>query len=591
MLSSMARRSGPVHVATTTRVHSGRVYHSHLLRRTYRQGGKVKHETLGNISHLPQEVIDLIKGALRGERYLPAGASWAIVRSRPHGHVAAVLGTLRRLGLEGVLASRPSRRRDLVVALIVSRLLAPCSKLATRRDLQEQTLSSTLGECLELGEIAEDELYGAMDWLRARQERVEEKLAARHLEEGCLVLYDVTSTYYTGRRCSLAQHGYSRDGKERFPQIVVGLVCTKEGIPVAVEVFAGNTGDPATVGAQLSKLRQRFGLRRVVLVGDRGMLTEARLREDLRPAEGVDWITALRGPAIRGLVETQALQLSLFDQRDLAEITAPDYPGERLIACRNPLLAAERGRKREALLQETQRDLDAIVGATRRERRPLRGKERIGLRVGKVLDRHKMGKHFRLQITEEGFAYQRDREKIAAEAALDGVYVIRTSVPAESLSAVETVRAYKGLTVVEQAFRSLKTVDLQVRPIYHRLEERVRAHVFLCMLAYYVEWHLRQALAPLLFDDETPGAGEALRPSVVAPAQRSPGAEGKARSQETVGGVPVHSFRTLLRDLATITKNRVQPTGTGPGAAFDLVATPTALQRRALGLLRVSLQV
>jgi hypothetical protein len=566
----------------------GKVHYYSLLRRSYREGGKVKHQNLGNLSHLPPEIIALIRGALRGERYLPASDTCVISRSRPHGHVAAVLATVRRVGLKEMLASRPSRQRDLAVALIASRILAPGSKLATYRGLQEDTGFNTLRECLALGDLEEHEVYEAMDWLGAHQERIEKKLAARELAEGCLVLYDVTSTYYTGRHCSLAKHGYSRDGRKE-PQIVLGLVCTREGCPVAVEVFAGNTGDPKTLGVQLQKLRQRFGLRRVVLVGDRGMLTEARLREEVTPVEGLDWITALRAPAIRGLVEQGALQLSLFDERELAEIMTPDYPGERLIACRNPLLAQERARKREELLEETERELNKIVQATRRDKRPLHGKDRIGLRVGKVLDVRKMGKRFRLTITEEGFSYQREHEKIAAEAALDGIYVIRTSVPAEALSLVEAVRVYKALATVERAFRSLKTVDLHVRPIYHRLEHRVRAHVLLCMLAYYVEWHMRQALAPLLFDDETPQAGEAQRSSVVAPAQRSPEAQHKAQRKETAEGLRVHSFQTLLRDLSTITKNRVQPKAMGPEAAFDIITIPTPLQHRALSLLQASL--
>ncbi|MDP2935000.1 MAG: IS1634 family transposase, partial [Dehalococcoidia bacterium] len=426
----MARRTGTVHVATIKSSYRDRVYETHLLRRTFREDGKVKHQTVGNISHLPPHVIEIIRGSLQGQIYVPLSEFFEIVRNRAHGHVAAVLGTLRKIGLEPLLATRPSRERDLAVAMVVSRILNPCSKLATCRSLEEETKSSTLGEVLGLGSMDEDDLYGAMDWLVARQGRIEGKLAKRHLGEGCLVLYDVTSTYYTGSECSLARFGHSRDGKKGFPQIVFGLLCNGEGCPVAVEVFEGNTADPKTLGSQIRKVRQRFGLRRVVLVGDRGMITDARIREELAPVEGLDWITALRGPAIRLLARQGAIQLSLFDERDLAEITSPEYPGERLIACRNPFLAQERARKREELLLATEKDLGKIVVATQRKRGGLKGKARIGLRVGAVINRHKVAKHFQVEITDEGFSYQRRTERIAAEASLDGIYVIRTSLPA-----------------------------------------------------------------------------------------------------------------------------------------------------------------
>ena len=586
---TMAKREGAVHVATTRRTFSGKVYETHLLRRTYREGRKVKHQTLGNISHLPAPVIELVRGALRGETYVPISAAFEILEGLPHGHVAAVLGTLRKLDLERILAYSPSRNRELVVAMVVARIIDPLSKLATCRGLRAETKFTSLGKCLGLGSVTEDELYEAMDWLVSSQGRIEGKLAKRHLEEGCLVLYDVTSTYYTGSHCSLAEFGHNRDGKKRFPQVVFGLLCNREGCPVAVEVFKGNVGDPKTLGSQLRKVRERFGLRRVVIVGDRGMITEARIREELSPAEGLDWISALRGPAIRALVEAGSIQLSLFDERDLAEVRSPDYPGERLIACRNPLLAEERGRKREELLQATEKELEKIVVATQRKRAPLKGKYLIGVRVGKVLGRYKVGKHFKLHISDDGFRYERDTERIATEAALDGIYVIRTSVPAEELNTEGTVLAYKGLSVVEQAFRSLKSVDLKVRPIYHRLADRVRAHVFLCMLAYYVEWHMRRALSPILFDDEEETDDQ--RASVVAPARRSPKAKRKAQTKHTVNGEPVHSFRTLLLDLATIAKNHVLTTAPGGGkpVEFDMITTPTPLQRRAFELLRVSL--
>jgi transposase len=556
-------------------------------------GSEVKHETLGNISHLPPQVIEMIRGSLRGEVYVPLSGAFDIVRNVPHGHVAAVLGTLRKIGLEGVLASRPSPERDLVEAMVVSRILNPCSKLATVRSLVEETKCNSLGEVLGLGSLDEDDLYGAMDWLVGRQRRIEGKLAKRHLEEGCLVLFDLTSVYYTGSECSLVAFGNNRDGKKGFPQIEFGLLCNGEGCPVAVEVFKGNVADCKTLGSQIRKVRERFGLKRVVMVGDRGMITDARIREDLSPVEGLDWITALRAPAIRGLARQGAIQMSLFDERDLAEITAPDYPGERLIACRNPFLAQERERKREALLRATEKALEKIRESTQRKRRGLKGKAQIGLRVGRVINRYKMAKHFKLQIADDGFSYQRRTERVASEAALDGIYVIRTSVTVERLGAEDTVRAYKSLSAVEKAFRSLKTIDLNVRPIHHRLEDRVRAHVFICMLAYYVEWHMRRALAPVLFDDEDRELAEALRESVVAPARRSPKAQAKAQTKRTADGTPVHSFQTLLADLATININRIQlktpPKAGHPAMNFSQVTIPTPLQQRALDLLGVPL--
>ena len=433
-----------------------------------------------------------------------------------------------------------------------------------------------------------DDLYGALDWLLVRQPKIENQLAAQRLQDGCLVIYDVTSTYFEGRSCPLAQRGYSRDGKGGTLQIVFGLLCDRQGCPVAVEVFEGNRADPTTVTSQIQKLRQRFGLRSVVVVADRGMLTEARIREELKPLPGMGWITALRGPQIRKLFQSGPLQLSLFDQRDLAEIQSPDYPGERLIVCRNPLLAEERARNRQQLLQATELELEKIVQATQRPKRRFKGKDRIALRVGKVLNRYKVGKHFVLEIGEESFSYQRRQERIEQEAALDGIYVIRTNLAREQMDAEQTVAAYKGLSVAERAFRSCKSVDLKVRPIYHHLEDRVRAHVFLCMLAYYVEWHMRQKLAPILFDDEDPEAGRQLRDSVVAPSQRSPQALRKAHRKRTVEGGPVHSFQTLLSDLATISKNRIQPQLPG-SAAFDKITRPTSLQQRALDLLGVRL--
>ncbi|MGH8700250.1 MAG: IS1634 family transposase [Burkholderiales bacterium] len=565
-----------------------------LLRESFREGGQVKNRTLANLSTWSSERIEALRHVLRGRPLGPpaarAGAGLAIERSWPHGHVAAVLGSVRRLDLERLLARAPSTPRALVVAMLVHRLLAPGSKLATARGLAEATRTSTLSPALKLPKVDEDDLYAALDWLLARQGAIEQALARRHLLAGQLVLYDVTSTYFEGRRCPLAKRGHSRDGKRDTLQIVFGVLTNAAGCPVAVEVFDGNTGDPKTLTAVLTKVRQRFGLERLILVGDRGMLTAARIREELAGVAGLAWITALRAPAIQALVHSGTLQLSLFDQQDLAEITHPDYPGERLIVCKNPLLAADRARTRQELLAATERDLAGIATAIQRGKRPLRGAAAIGLRVGKVLGRYKVGKHFTIAITDRTLHSQRDAAGIAAEAALDGLYVIRTNVPADGWPAPETVRAYKRLAAVERTFRSLKTVDLHVRPIHHRTADRVRAHVFLCLLAYYVEWHMRQALKPLLFDDDDHAAGEALRASVVAPAQRSPRAKAKAATKRTQDGWPVHSFQTLLADLATLTQNQVRPLG-ADGATLDILTTPTPLQQRAFELLGVSARV
>lgn len=554
-----------------------------LLRESSRVGHKIIKRTLGNLSDWPAAQVDLLRRVLKGESLVSPSDALAIERSLPHGHVAAALGTLRRIGLESDLTRSASSERDLVCGLIVARILTPASKLATARGLHEQTAWSSLGALLGLDLVDEDHLYEAMDWLLSRQARIEDKLAERHLQQGTVVLYDVTSTYFEGRHCPLARLGHSRDERPGNLQIVFGLLTNHEGCPVAVEVFEGNTGDPKTVAAQIGKLRQRFHLEEVVIVGDRGMLTSARIREDLETEEGVRWITALRAPQIQQLAADGNLQLSLFDQQDLAEIQHPAYPGQRLIACRNPLLAEERKRKREELLTATEKQLEKIRAATQRQRRPLRGKKEIGLAVGKVLGHYKMGKHFELTIEEERFDWKRKAASIAREAALDGIYVIRTSVPAERLSSSQVVATYKNLSTVERAFRSMKSVDLKVRPIYHHQAERVKAHVFLCMLAYYVEWHMRRALAPLLFDDEDHEAAQAQRTSIVAPAQRSTSAQQKAASKQTADGLPVQSFRTLLADLATLTRNRVRM----GQHTFDMLATPTAVQERAFELLQV----
>jgi len=559
-----------------------------LLREGWREGRRTRKRTLANLTDWPAVQVEALRAVLKGDYQLLApAAGFSIERTRPHGHVAAVLGTLRQLRLESLLAAQHCAERDAVVAMIAARILQPRSKLATVRELRTATLASTLGELLNLSDCDEELLYRAMDWLLPRQERIERNLAKRHLQDGTLALYDVSSTYFEGRHCPLARYGYSRDGKRDKLQITFGLLTNAEGCPVAVEVFEVNTADPHTVNSVISKLRERFALKRIVLVGDRGMLTSARIRDELQPAAGLDWITALRAPQIQQLLEAGNLQLSLFDQREIAEISHPAYPGERLVACRNPLMAEQRARKRSELLAATERALNDTAAATRRQRNPLQGQDRIALRVGGVLDRYKMRKHFQLSIEDTGFSFTRDAESIAREAALDGIYVIRTSVSATALSADEAVRSYKRLAQVERAFRSLKSVDLKVRPIHHRLEQRVRAHILLCMLAYYVEWHMRQALAPILFDDDDPAAAQAARSSVVAPAQRSPRAQRKALTKLTADDCPLHSFQTLLSDLATVAKNRISP-NTQPSVPFDLITTPTTLQQRAFDLLGVN---
>jgi hypothetical protein len=492
---------------------------------------------------------------------------------------------VKQLGLDKILGVRSSREKSLVMAMITDRIIAPSSKLATARGIGPETESTSLNALLELGDVDVDELYDAMDWLGRRQEKIEGVLAARHFSAGSLVLYDVTSTYFEGRKCPLAKLGHNRDGKKGKLQIVIGLLCNAEGCPVSVQVFEGNTGDPKTLESQIRKLRERFNLKRITLVGDRGMLTEARLREDIRPEDGLDWITALRGDAIRKLVKTGCIQPSLFDQTDMMEIVSDEFPGERLIVCKNPLLAAERERKRRELLDATEKDLSKIVAAVTRPNRPLRGEAKIALRVGKVLNRFKVAKYFLTEMSDQSFTYRRNDERISNDAALDGFYVIRTSVPQDILSSVETVRTYKRLSSVEHAFRSLKTVDLKVRPIRHYRERRVRSHVFLCMLAYYVEWHMRRVLAPMLFDDDHRAEAQAMSASVVAPARRSPHALKKAQTGRTEDGLPVHSFETLLADLGTLTRNIVRLKTTQ--ASFVDYTLPTPVQEKALTLLGV----
>jgi len=556
-----------------------------LLRESYREGGKVRNRTLANLSHWPEHKVDALARTLKGlPPKLDLSEAFEITRSLPHGHVAAVLGTARRLGIDELLDPAPSRHRDLVCAMLVAQVIAPASKLATARGLRSETATSTLGQVLGVSACDEDDLYAAMDWALERKDTIENALAARHLVNGTLVLYDVSSAAFEGRTCPLGAIGHPRDGVKGRLQIVYGLLCSPAGIPIAIEVFEGNTADPKTLAAQITKLKTRFGLARVCLVGDRGMLTNARIRDEVRPAQ-LDWISALRAPQIKALVADGALQLSLFDTQDLIEIDSPDFPGERLVCCHNPVLAEERARKRGELLAATEKDLAKIAAATRRPRRPLRGRDRIALRVGKVINHYKMAKHFTLDITDEAFTFTRNTKDIAAEAALDGIYVLRTSLPADTLGHDDVVARYKSLADVERFFRTLNS-ELDVRPIRHRLADRVRAHMFLRMLSYYISWHMKQVLAPILFQDNDKPAAAAKRANPVAPAQRSDEALAKAARKRTTDNTPVHSFTSLLADLGTICANQIQPNSETP--AFTMITSPTPLQRQAFELLDVS---
>ena len=558
-----------------------------LLRESFRENGRVKTRTLANLSRWPEHKVDKLERALKG--LPPAGwdlsEAFEITRSLPHGHVAAVLGTADKLGMAELIDPAPSRNRDLVCAMLAATVIAPDSKLAIARGLRTETAISSLGAVLGVAGCDEDDLYHAMDWVLARKDAIEAALAARHLSDGTLVLYDVSSAAFEGRTCPLGAIGHARDGVKGRLQIVYGLLCSPAGVPIAIEVFEGNTADPKTLAAQIDKLKTRFGLSRIALVGDRGMLTSARIRDELRPAH-LDWISALRADQIRVLVNDAALQLSLFDEQNLFEITHPDYPHERLVCCHNPALADERARKRAELLAATEKELQTIAAATRRARRPLRGQDTIALRVGKVRNKFKMAKHFDLDITDDAFTFTRNKESIAAEAALDGIYVLRTSLPEHTLAQDDVVGRYKDLADVERFFRSLNS-ELDVRPIRHRLPDRVRAHMFLRMLSYYISWHMKQALAPILFHDNDKPAAAAKRPNPVAPAQRSDEALTKAARKRTHDDEhPVHSFTSLLTDLATICANHIQPTADLP--AFTILTTPTPLQRRAFELLGVS---
>ena len=568
----MPTRGGSVHVVTTRRHYKDKVYETTLLRRTYREAGRVKNETVGNLSHLPPEAIQAIRQVLKGEQLVTASSAGEVGRSLPHGHVALVWQVARQLGLPGLLGAA-GRQRDLALALIVARVLRPASKLATTRWWADTTLAEDLG----VADASTDEVYAAMDWLAGRQDRIEQALARRHLEPGGLAYYDLSSSYVEGHHCQLAARGYSRDQKVGKDQIEYGLLTDHAGRPVAVEVFAGNTGDPAAFQAAVTTVRERFGLEELVLVGDRGMITSARVAA-LRELGGMGWITCLRAAAIKALAEDGPLQLGLFDQISLAEISHPDFPGERLVCCRNPALAAERARKRTELLAATEVELDKVARLV--EGGKLAGTAMIGVRVGKVLGRDKVAKHFDLQLTDTSFGYARRQAQIDAEAALDGIYVIRTSVTADRLDAAGVVEAYKRLANVERDFRSLKTIDLELRPIHHWRDGRVRAHVLVCMLAAYLVWHLRRALAPLCFTDEAPPT----RNDPVAVTQRSAAATAKASHRQLADGTPTHSFRTLLEHLATLTRNQVRFAQQPRPITAELLATPTPLQRRAFDL-------
>ena len=574
----MASRTGSAHVVTTSRTYKGKVYHTHLLRRSYREDGKVKNETLGNLSHLPEALIDIIRRSLQGETFVPLGQAFEVTRSLAHGHVHAVELAMQRLDFASLLGSKPSPERERVMAMVAARIVAPHTKLATTRWWHTTTLATDFG----VADANEDDLYAAMDWLLARQDAIQKKLAARHLSAGGLVLYDLSSSYFEGTTCPLAQLGYNRDGKRGLLQVNYGLLTDARGCPVAVSVHEGNVADSTTFLPEVQRLRECFGIEQLVMVGDRGMVGNASIAQ-LREMAGIDWITALKSASIRTLVEQDQLQLGLFDERNLLEITSPQYPGERLVACRNPQLAALRAHKRQELLSATERNLQPIKDRVDAGR--LKGAEAIALRVGKVINQYKVAKHFELDIGENHFTFARKHEAIAAEAALDGIYIIRTSVDAARMEAADCVRNYKALANVERAFRSLKTVDLKVRPIHHRTADRVRAHILLCMLAYYVEWHMREAWRELMFAD-TDQAAKATR-DPVAPAQRSQQAQDKVASHTVEDGTPAHSFSTLMAELGSLVRNTCRAPGAGPEApTFDIVTTPNSTQRHALDLIR-----
>jgi len=574
----MPARTGTAHVVTTTRTYKGKVYRTHLLRRSYREDGTVKNETLGNLSHLPEPLIEIIRRSLQGETFVALGEAFEVAASRAHGHVHAVALAMQRLGFASLLASKPSRERELVLAMVAARIVAPSPKLATTRWWHTTTLASDFG----VANANEDDLYAAMDWLRERQDAIQKKLAARHLSAGALVLYDLSSSYFEGSCCPLARLGYSRDGRKGTLQVNYGLLTDARGCPLAVSVHEGNVADSLTLLPELRRLREDFGIEQLVMVGDRGMISSKAI-EEMRETEGVGWISALKSASIRALVEQGQLQLGLFDERNLLELSSPDFPGERLVACRNPELAKLRTHKREALLAATEASLAKIQA--RVEAGKLAGRDKIGLRVGKLVNQYKVAKHFELVIGDNAFTFARKTDAIAAEAALDGLYIIRTSVPSTQMDSAECVRNYKALANVERAFRSLKTIDLKVRPIHHRTADRVRAHIFLCMLAYYVEWHMREAWRELMFADTEQQAKATRDP--VAPAERSRAAMLKVARHTLDDGTPAQSFSTLMAELATIVRNTCRTPSAAPEApTFDIVTTPSATQRRALDLIQ-----
>jgi hypothetical protein len=572
----MATRTGTAHVVTTTRKYKDQVYRTHLLRRSYREDGKVKNETLGNLSHLPDALIEIIRRSLQGETFVPLASAFEITRSRPHGHVQAVSAAMDRLDMASLLSSKPCAERERVLAMIASRIVAPHSKLATSRWWHCTTLAEEFG----VVDATEDDLYAAMDWLLGRQDAVQKKLASRHLRDGGLVLYDLSSSYFEGSHCPLAKRGYNRDGKTGKLQVNYGLLTDPRGCPVAVSVHEGNTSDSTTFMPAVHKLRDDFGIEQMVMVGDRGMVSSKAI-DELRETDGVGWITALKSVSIRALVEQGHLQLGLFDQRNLVELASPDYPGERLVACRNDALAKLRAHKREELLAATEASLAKVLERVHAGK--LQGADAIGLRVGRIINQYKVAKHFELTITDIALSWTRKLEDIAAEAALDGLYIIRTSVSDEQMDAASCVRNYKSLANVERAFRSIKTIDLKVRPIHHRLENRVRAHIFLCMLAYYVEWHLREAWRELMFADTDLDAKATRDP--VAPAKRSAAAQDKASSHTLTDGTPAHSFATLMGELATVVRNTCRTPNAAPDTpTFDVVTTSQPLHQRAFAL-------
>lgn len=577
-IGDMSARTGTAHVVTTTRKYKDRVYRTHLLRRSYREDGSVKNETLGNLSHLPDELVEIIRRSLQGETFVPLAQTFEISNSRAHGHVQAVATTMQRLGFASLIAAKPCRERELVLAMVASRILEPQTKLATTRWWH----TTTLAEDFAVADASENDLYAAMDWLLRRQGTIEKKLAARHLSAGGLVLYDLSSSYFEGTTCPLAKRGYNRDGKHGMLQVNYGLLTDARGCPVAASVHEGNTADSTTFMPEVQRLRTDFGIERMVMVGDRGMISQKAI-DEMRDTDGIGWITALKSVSIRSLIEQGQLQLGLFDERNLLEFSSPDYPDERLVACRNPQLASLRAHKREELLCATEKNLEKIKA--RVDAAKLAGKDNIGVRIGKVVNQYKVAKHFELAIGETAFSFQRKPDSIAAEAALDGLYIIRTSVPATHMDGADCVRNYKSLANVERAFRSLKTIDLKVRPIHHRLADRVRSHIFLCMLAYYVEWHMREAWRELMFAD-TDQQAKATRDPVV-PAKRSKAALTKVARHILNDGTPAHSFYTLMAELATIVRNTCRTPQAGENApTFEVITSPNSKQQRAFELLQ-----